>query len=153
MILDGLRLIEDIAVDTGGVQVVNVCLDKADVPAYRRVCLDRLFNRVNATAVRDRSYAFFVFADGEDEMAVRLYRRLRNYDPVPTRYSACEDGLGTRNVPLERIIGGPAFRSPESDCLLQAAGLVAHALLCRRSRPSVMRLATSAPPSPSWTAP
>ena len=129
MILDGLRLIEDIAVDTGGVQVVNVYLDKADVPAYRRVGLDRLFNRVNATAARDRSYAFFVFAGGEDEMAVRLYRRLRNYNPVPTRYSACEDGWGTRNVPLERIIGGPAFRSPESDCLLQAAGLVAHALL------------------------
>ena len=43
VILEGLRLIEDIAVDTGGVQVVNVCLDKADVPAYRRVGLDRLF--------------------------------------------------------------------------------------------------------------
>ena len=62
-------------------------------------------------------------------MAVRLYCRLRNYNPVPTRHSACEDGWGTRNVPLERIIGGPAFRSPESDCLLQAADFVAHALL------------------------
>ena len=48
---------------------------------------------------------------------------------MPTRYSACEDGWGTRNVLLERINGGPAFHSPESDCLLQAAGLVAHALL------------------------
>ena len=134
--LDGLRLIEDIAVDTGGVQVVNVCLDKADLPAYRRVGLDRLFNRVNATAARDRSYALVVFAGGEDEMAVRLYHRLRNYNPVPTRYGACEDGWGTRNVPIERIIGGPAFRSPESDCLLQVAGLIAHALLWQEEPPT-----------------
>ena len=135
VVLDGLRLIEDIAVDTGGAQVVNVCLDKADVSAYRRISLDRIFNRVNATAARDGDYAFFVFAGGEDEMAVRLYHRLRNYNPVPTRHGACEDGWGTRNVPIDRIIGGPAFRSSEFEWLLQAAGLVAYALLWQEEPP------------------
>ena len=135
VILDGLRLIEDIAVDTGGVQVVNVCLDNADVPAYRRVGLDRLFNRVNATAAHDRAYAFVVMAGGEDDMAARLYRRLRNYNPVPSGQRTGDGGGDTRNVPIERIIGGPAFRSPESDCLLQMAGLIAHALLWQEEPP------------------
>ena len=72
---------------------------------YRRVSLDRLFNRVNATAARDGTYAFVVIAGCEGEMAVRLYRRLRNYNPVPARYGDCDDGWHTRNVPIERVIG------------------------------------------------
>ena len=48
----GLRVVEDLAAETGGVQVVNVCLNMDETPAYRRVALDRLFNRVNATAAR-----------------------------------------------------------------------------------------------------
>ena len=136
VVAEGLRIIEDLAVDTGVVGVVNVCLDKDDVPACRRVGLDRLFNRVNATAARDGAYASVVLAGCEDDMAVRLYRRLRNYNPVPTRYGACDDGWSTRNVPIERVIGGPAFRSPESDHLLQMAGLAAHALLWQEEPPA-----------------
>ena len=125
----GLRLIGDLAIDTGGVGLINVCLDKADVPAYRRVGLDRVFNRINATAARDGTYAFVVIAGAEDEMVNRLYRRLRNYNPVPIRYDSGDGGPDSRDVPINRVIGGPAFRSPESDRLLQMAGLVAHALL------------------------
>ena len=125
----GRHRIEDIAVDTDGAQVVNVCLDKPHAPADRRASLDRLFNRVNATTARDSDFAFVVIAGGEDDLAVRLCRRLRNYNPVPCRYGVYEDGWSTRNVPIEWIVGGPVFRSSESDCLLQIAGLVAQALL------------------------
>ena len=135
VVAEGLRIIEDLAVDSGGVRVINVCLDKDDVPAYRRVGLDRLFNRVNATAARDGAYAFLIFGQEPEEMGVRLYRRLRNYNPVPARHGARDDGWSTRNVPIERVIGGPAFRSPESDHLLQMAGLAAHALLWQEEPP------------------
>ena len=136
VITAGLRLIEDIAIDTGGVGLINVCLDKDDVPAYRRISLDRVFNRANATAARNGVYASAVIAGGEDEMAVRLYRRLRNYNPVPVRHGPCEDGWSTRNVPIQRVIGGPLFRSAASDPLVQVAGLVAHALLWQEESPA-----------------
>ena len=68
-------------------------------------------------------------------MVTGLYHRLRNYNPVPTRHGACDDGWHTRNVPIGRIIGGPAFRDPDGDRLLQAAGLVAHALLWQEEPP------------------
>ena len=128
-IAGGLRLIEDFAIESGGVGVTNICLDKDDIPAYRRVSLDRLFNRINATAAQEGSYAFVIFGQEPEELVASLYHRLRNYNPVPTRHGACDDGWHTRNLPIERTIGGPAFRDPNSDCLLQAAGLVAHALL------------------------
>ena len=124
----GLRIVEDFATETGGIQVVNVCLDLDDVPQQRRVALDRLLNRVNATADREGGHAFLIFGQVPDETIVRTYERLRSYNPVPVRVG---DGWHTRNLPIDRVIGGPVFRNAESDCLLQVAGLVAHALLWR----------------------
>ena len=129
VIAEGLRLIEDFAVESGGVGVTNICLDKDDIPAYRRVSLDRLFNRINATVAQAGTHAFVIFGQEPEEMVSGLYQRLRSYNPVPARHGACNAGWHTHNVPIERIIGGPAFRDPDGDCLLQAAGLVAHALL------------------------
>lgn len=130
-LVQGLRVVEDFAVETGGVQAINVCLDKDDAPAYRNVSLDRLYNRVNATAAQQGGYALVTFGQEPEQMVVRAYERLRNYNPVPARVGACGDGWHTRNLPIDRIIGGPVFRTPDADCLLQVAGLVAHALLWR----------------------
>ena len=135
VIAGGLRLIEDFAAEFGGVRVTNVCLDKDEITAYRRVSLDRLFNRVNATAAQANNHAFVIFGQEPEEMVSGLYHRLRNYNPVPARHGPCDDGWHTRNVPIERVIGGPAFRDPNGDCLLQAAGLVAHALLWQEEPP------------------
>ncbi len=127
----GLRVVEDFAVETGGLQAINVCLDKEETPAYRNVSLDRLYNRINATAAGEDGYAFLIFGQEPEEMMVRTYERLRNHNPVPVRVGACGDGWHTRNLPIDRIIGGPIFRTPASDCLLHVAGMVTQALLWR----------------------
>ncbi len=124
-----LRVVEDFAVESGGAQVINVCLDMDQAPAYRSVSLNRLFNRINATAAQEGGYALLIFGQEYDETVVRTYERLRSYNPVPVRVGACDDGWHTRNLPIDRTIGGPVFRESETDCLLQVAGLVAHALL------------------------
>ena len=46
-------------------------------------------------------------------------------------------GDRTRNIPIENIISGPAFRSSEGDYLLQMAGFISHALLMQE-QPSSM---------------
>ena len=132
----GLRRIEDAARTTGGVEVVNVCLRKSDVKGYERVSLDRLLNRINTSVETMGRHAFLIFDEGKEEMVTRLYRRLRSRNPVPSRYEAWEDGERTRNIPIERVIGGPAFRSSHSDYLLQMADLIAHALLKQEEEPS-----------------
>ena len=131
VVTQGLRVVEDFAVEIGGVQIINVCLNLDEVTAYRRVALDRLFNRVNATADREGGHALVIFGQESDEIIVRTYERLRSYNPVPVRTGACGDSRHTRNLPIDRIIGGPVFRNPDIDCLLQVAGMVAHALLWR----------------------
>ena len=131
MVAQGLGVAEDFAVETGGVRAVNVCLDMDEAPAYRNVSLDRLFNRINATAAHDGVYTLAIFGQEPEETVVPAYERLRNYNPVPVGVGACGEGWHTRNLPIDRIIGGPVFRSPACDPLLQVAGLVAQALLWR----------------------
>ena len=131
VVAEGLHVVEDFAVETGGIGVINVCLDMDDIPAFRRVALDRLFNRVNATAAHEGDHALLIFGQEPDDMVVSTYERLRNHNPVPVRAGACGDGWHTRNLPIDRTIGGPGFRDPGADCLLQVADLIAHTLLWR----------------------
>ena len=126
---DGLRRIEDAASSIGGVEVINVCLRKQEVKAYEKVSLDRLLNRINASVKAASRHAFLIFDEGKERMITRAYRRLRTFNPVPSRYERWEEGDRTRNIPVENVIGGPAFRSSDSDHLLQMADLIAHALL------------------------
>ena len=132
---EGLRRIEDAASSIGGVDVINVCLRKSEVNAYEKVSLDRLLNRINASVSAAGRHAFLIFDEGKERMITRAYRRLRIFNPVPSRYERWEEGERTRNIPVENVIGGPAFRSSDSDHLLQMADIIAHALLKQEEQP------------------
>ena len=127
--MNGLRIIESAARHPGGVEVVNVCLRKAEFKGYELVSLDRLLNRINSSVAADGRYAHLIFDEGGERMVRRLYGRLRSANPVPSRYETWEDGAPTKNIPIERTIGGPSFRCSHDDDLLQMADLIAHALL------------------------
>ena len=129
--LSGLRLIENVARSVGGVEIINACFNKEDLKGYRWVSLDRLLNRINSSVGEAGRQAFLIFSGHGEEMVSRAYRRLRTFNPVPSRYRLWEEGERTRNMPVENIIGGPAFRSSHTDLLLQMSGFVAFALLSR----------------------
>ncbi len=134
--MNGLHIIESAARWPRGVEVVNVCLRKSDFKGYDRVSLDRLLNRINSSVATDGRYAHLIFDEGGERMVKRLYGRLRSRNPVPSRYETWEDGERTKDIPIERIIGGPSFRSSQDDDLLQMADLIAHALLKQEEEPS-----------------
>ena len=125
---EGLRLIES-AARKGGVEIINVCLRKPVVRDYERVSLDRLLNRINTSVVSADRHAFLIFDEGREQMVTELYRRLRGRNHMPSRYDMWEDGERTKDIPIERVIGDPAFRSSGDDRLLQMADLITHALL------------------------
>ena len=134
--MDGLRGIEGAAKHPGGIEVVNVCLRKADFRGYERVSLDRLLNRIYASVTADGRYAHLIFDEGGERVVRQLYGRLRSRNPVPSRYDTWEDGARTKDIPIARIIGGPSFRSSHDDDLLQMVDLIAHALLKQEEEPS-----------------
>ena len=61
-------------------------------------------------------------------------RQAQKPQPGASRYQVREDGQATKDIPIERIIGGPSFRSSQDDDLLQMAVLIAHALNRQASR-------------------
>ena len=93
------------------------------------------FNRINSSVRSAGRHAFLIFDEGKKEIITRAYRRLRIFNPVPSRYELCEEGERTRNIPVENVIGGPAFRSSDGDYLLQMADFIAHALLKQEEDP------------------
>ena len=132
----GLRLIEDAARHRGDIDVINVCLPRHDRGRHEETSLGRLLTRINTSATTAGAHAFLIFDEVREEPITRFYRRLRVHNPIPSRYEAWDDGSPTRNIPLDRVIGGPAFRSAEDDHLLQLASFVAHALLLQEEGPS-----------------
>ena len=82
-----------------------------------------------------------IFGQEPEETVLRTCERLRSHNPVPVRVGAYGDGWHTRNLPIDRVIDSPTLRSPDTDCLLQIAGLVAHALLWREEPQTVEGLA------------
>ena len=133
--LGGLRRIEDAAKSIGGVEVINICLRKPDGKRHEQVSLDRLLNRINTSVKSAGRHAFLIFDEGKERMITRTYRRLKVHNPVPSRYELWEEGKRTRNIPVEKVIGGPAFRSSDGDYLLQMADFIAHALLKQEESP------------------
>ena len=121
----------------GGVEVVNVCLHKPDVKGNERASLDRLLNRINSSVVAEGRHPLPIFDEGREEMITRVYIRLRSRNPVPSRYEVWEDGERTKDIPIENVIGGPAFRSSHADHLQQMVDLIAHALLKQEEEPSL----------------
>ena len=132
---EGLRRIEDAAIRMEGIEVINVCLHKPDGNRYEKVSLDRLLNRINSSVKAAGRHAFLIFDEGKEAMITRAYRRLRIFNPVPSQYELWEEGERTRNIPVENVIGGPAFRSSDGDYLLQMADFIAHALLKQEEEP------------------
>ena len=120
----------------GGGEVVNVCLHTPAVKDYERASLDRLLNRINTSVAAANRHDFLIFDEGREEMVTRLYSRLRSRNPVPSKYEVWEDGERTRDISIETVIGGPAFRSSHAEFLLQMVDLIAHALLKQEEQPS-----------------
>ena len=86
----------------------------------------------------DDRHALLIFDEGQEEMVKRIYRRLRSHNPIPSKYEVWEEGVRTKDMPIERVIGGPVFRSSYSDYMLQIADLIAHSLLKQEEEPSPM---------------
>ena len=137
ILAEGLQVIENTAREVGGIEVINVCLYRPEFRDHRRVGLNRLFNRINTSAAAVNRHAILVFAHGEETLVSRTYLKMRRFNPVPSRYEPGGNGRPIRNVPIDKVIGGPTFRSSGSDCLLQMAHLVTHALLLREEESKI----------------
>ena len=65
----------------------------------------------------------------------RLVRKMRRYNPIPSKYGVwLDDGSYSRNFPIRRIAEDPVFKDSAASAFIQMADFCVHALL-QKERP------------------
>lgn len=89
----------------------------------------RIAERLQRRAVENGSHILRMVDEGKDVELRKISRRSAIYNPVGSRYGAWEDGSRAKNIPNDRLIEDPIFRSSARSYFLQLADFVAYALL------------------------
>jgi len=96
---------------------------------------ERLLNRVNRTMQAWDSHAILICDEGKESEYTRLRRRMGTYNPIPSKLGRWIDtGTKTKNIPIDRIIEDPFFKSSAQSYFIQLADFCAYSLL-RREHP------------------
>ncbi|MDE2471925.1 MAG: DUF3800 domain-containing protein [Bradyrhizobium sp.] len=112
-----------------GSRLVNIHLDKAN-PKYasssaadiQTLAWSRMLQRFNTELTVNRDLGI-VFADDTNEEKIRgLLRKMRVYNPVPSRFG------GSYSAPVTSILEDPIIRKSEHSFYIQVADMASHAL-------------------------
>jgi hypothetical protein len=124
-----------LAVDLPGARVFNAVFPTAEVER----AIERLLNRIN-TCVGGRQSHFLLVCDrGKEPVYTRLARRMRVYNPIPSRFGAWDDeGALTKSIPLRWMIEDPFFKDSKQSYFIQLVDMCCFALL-RREYPIASR--------------
>jgi len=96
---------------------------------------ERLLNRINRTMHTWDSRAILICDEGKEAAYTKLARKMRIYNPIPSRYGTWKDtGKARKNIPIDRIIEDPFFKKSSQSYIIQLADFCAYALL-RRENP------------------
>lgn len=109
-----------------GVQLFNaVGYRKQKLKAY-----EWLLNRINTAMSKWNSLAILVIDQGSETEYLRLTRRIRVYNPIPSKFGVwLETGERYKNIPIERIIEDPFFKDSSQSYWIQMADFCSYALL------------------------
>jgi len=92
---------------------------------------ERLLNRINRTMTAWDSYAHLICDEGKETQSVRMVRRMRVHNPIPSMYSSWGTGAVPKNIPLDRIVEDPHFKRSSVSYFIQTVDFLAHGLLRR----------------------
>jgi hypothetical protein len=83
-----------------------------------------------------RPRAFILADEGREREITTAIRKMRVFNPIPSRYGEWASGARTQNIPTVRIIEDPVFKQSHRSYFLQLADFVAFALLKREVSPT-----------------
>lgn len=114
-----------------GVKVINAMTEK------KRKHLDlfeRMLNRINRTLESLNAYGVLICDEGNESKLISTVRKMQKYNEIPSNCYHYEiHGSSMRNIPLERIIEDPLFKTSKSSYFIQMADFIAFSLLRNES--------------------
>jgi Protein of unknown function (DUF3800) len=92
-------------------------------------------NRINRTAAKKEQSVLLFFDQGAETEIARRIRRLRIYNPIPSRFGTWKGtSNATKSIPLSNCVEDPVFMDSKASYFIQFADFCAYALL-RMERP------------------
>jgi hypothetical protein len=93
-------------------------------------------NQLEARLNAYRSRAVVLADEGRELEITRALRKMKVFNPIPSRRGDWGGGQKTRNIPVERVIEDPVFKKSHQSYFVQLADCVAFALLKREVPPT-----------------
>ncbi|HHV73078.1 MAG TPA: DUF3800 domain-containing protein [Thermoanaerobacterium sp.] len=106
----------------------NVDCINVSVNTYENA-LDRIINRINRSLQAKNDYGILIFDKGDEIRIKRVLRKMRVFNPIPSKYGEWEPNTITKNITIDRIIADPFFRDSQDDYFIQTVDFIAFALL------------------------
>ena len=89
----------------------------------------RIQERLQRRCVALNSQMVAVVDEGRAAELQKVARRSKIWNPVGSQFGAWEDGSSFKNIPNDRLIEDPIFKSSQQSYFLQSADFIAYALL------------------------
>lgn len=113
-----------VAVISGAWQASGFSHDVLHEHAFGRI-QERLQRRCSA----QNSQMLMIVDEGKEQELRRVARKTKVWNPVGSQFGSWEDGSSYKNIPNDRLIEDPIFKSSAQSYFLQAVDFVAFALL------------------------
>jgi hypothetical protein len=113
----------------GGVEIIN-----AITPTKSRnlTLFEWMLNRINRTLNAQNAFGILICDEGNENKLTAKVRQMKKANPIP--YNTMGSVGSTRNIPLDRIIEDPLFKTSKSSYFIQISDFVAFSLL-RNEKP------------------
>lgn len=134
----GLQLLANRGIDLD-LYVTNVSLTRSPEESKRDFytrALNRVINRIQRTLKEQRRYGILIFDEGKEITVRRMIRRMRAWNPIPSRFGAWENGSAYKNIRADRILEDPIFRRSCDSYFIQLVDFIAYALLKQDVEPT-----------------
>ena len=110
-----------------GSQLIN-----AAMPASQEDrAFERLLNRINTNMSKAGSQAVIFCDEGKNYDG--MLRRMRHFNPIPSRFGGWSAGKSTKNINLDRVLEDIVYRDSKRSLFIQAADWCAYAVLRNRN--------------------
>ena len=129
--MDMIAALPLVAVISGVWDMRNTSKTEIHTKAFSRIA-----ERLQRRAADMNGHILRVVDEGKDVELRKVARRSAVYNLVGSAFGAWEDGSPAKNIPNERLVEDPIFRSSVSSYFLQLADFIAYALLKSETPPT-----------------
>lgn len=99
-----------------------------------KTLFDWMLTRINNTLKAKNAFGILICDEGNENGLTSIVRKMKKENYVPDRLDHYGFNGGQRNLPLERIIEDPLFKTSKSSYFIQLSDMVAFSLL-RNEKP------------------